>query len=296
MLSFNDSYFCGETRDGFYIEPMMKRAWAASLEVMHVVQQICEKHNICYYADWGTLLGAVRHQGFIPWDDDIDICMLRSDYQRFLEIAPSELKGEYHIANLYTYENFCDNFSRIVNSNRIAHTPERLKEFHGCPYIVGIDIFPLDELPMAPTEEQAQNQLIFILDSAARNCADNMEEVILLLPELEKLCGVTFDQYRNIADQLFRTIDNLCQLYNSTGSSLLSFVPHNALKGFHLQREWYDSCLYLPFENITLPVPSDYDKVLTEMYGDYMTPCQEKASHDYPFYKKQLEDMAKKGS
>ena len=62
MLSFNDSYFLGETRDNFYIEPMMKCVWAAQLEVMCVIQQICEKHNIPYFADWGTLLGAVRHK------------------------------------------------------------------------------------------------------------------------------------------------------------------------------------------------------------------------------------------
>lgn len=88
MLTFDDSYFLGETRDGFYIEPMMKCAWAAQLEVMCVIKQICEKYDIPYFAYYGTLLGTIRHKGFIPWDDDMDICMLRKDYQRFLEVAP----------------------------------------------------------------------------------------------------------------------------------------------------------------------------------------------------------------
>lgn len=91
MLTFDDSYFLGETRDGFYIEPMMKCAWAAQLEVMCVIKQICEKYDIPYFAYYGTLLGTIRHKGFIPWDDDMDICMLRKDYQRFLEVTLGSL-------------------------------------------------------------------------------------------------------------------------------------------------------------------------------------------------------------
>ena len=91
MLSFSDKYFDGEVRDGFFIESKMKRAWAAQLEVLDEIRRICQANNIRYFADWGTLLGAVRHQGFVPWDDDLDICMLRDDYNRFLEIAPGQL-------------------------------------------------------------------------------------------------------------------------------------------------------------------------------------------------------------
>lgn len=83
MLYFDKDFFLGETRNDFYIEPMIKCAWAAELEVLEVVRNICEKHNLKYFAADGTLLGAVRHRGFIPWDDDIDIMMPRDDYMRF---------------------------------------------------------------------------------------------------------------------------------------------------------------------------------------------------------------------
>ena len=114
MLTFDDSYFLGETRDGFYIEPMMKCAWAAQLEVMCVIKQICEKYDIPYFAYYGTLLGTIRHKGFIPWDDDMDICMLRKDYQRFLEVAPRELTGEYHINSPYTQDKYTETVSSFV--------------------------------------------------------------------------------------------------------------------------------------------------------------------------------------
>ena len=90
-MQFPYTYFEDEVREGFYISGIIKRAWAAQLEVLEIVDKICQKHNIRWFADCGTLLGAVRHGGYIPWDDDLDICMLRDDYIRFNEIAEQEL-------------------------------------------------------------------------------------------------------------------------------------------------------------------------------------------------------------
>ena len=80
MAEFQESYFQDEIREGFKIDGIMKRAWAAQIEVLEIIDHICRKYGLMYYADWGTLLGTVRHEGFIPWDDDIDIAMKRQDY------------------------------------------------------------------------------------------------------------------------------------------------------------------------------------------------------------------------
>ncbi|MDO5402264.1 MAG: LicD family protein, partial [Eubacteriales bacterium] len=72
-MEFPKSYFEDEVRDGFYVPAMMKRAWAAQLQVLEDVDKVCRDNDIQYFAEWGTLLGAVRHHGFIPWDDDMDI-------------------------------------------------------------------------------------------------------------------------------------------------------------------------------------------------------------------------------
>ena len=79
MLEFPREYFIDEVRDGFYVNGLMKRCWAAQLEALNDIAGVCEKYQIRWYADFGTLLGAVRHGGFVPWDDDIDICMFRED-------------------------------------------------------------------------------------------------------------------------------------------------------------------------------------------------------------------------
>lgn len=292
MLTFDDSYFLGETRDGFYIEPMMKCAWATQLEVMCVIKQICEKYDIPYFAYYGTLLGTIRHKGFIPWDDDMDICMLRKDYQRFLEVAPRELTGEYHINSPYTQDEYTYVFSRILNASSISYDPSRLSQFHRCPYIVGVDIFPLDALPTNPSEESLLNQLIYILISVVGRYDDNPEDIMAMLPELEQLCNIKLDTQRSIKNQLLRIADSLCQTYNTSDSSIISYIPEDSQKSIHLQRKWFDSYDYLPFENIFLPVPKNYDAILTALYSDYMTPIQHCAGHDYPFYKKQITAMA----
>lgn len=79
----------------------MKRAWAAQMEVFQIVADICDRNGIRYFADWGTLLGAVRHKGMIPWDDDIDISLMRDEYNQLIKILPEQLPHGFVIAGMY---------------------------------------------------------------------------------------------------------------------------------------------------------------------------------------------------
>ena len=93
-LMFPLEYYSDEIREGFFVSETMKRYWAAQLVVLSDIDTICKRHDINWYADSGTMLGAVRHKGYIPWDDDLDIGMFREDYKRFLTYARKELSKE----------------------------------------------------------------------------------------------------------------------------------------------------------------------------------------------------------
>ena len=93
-MNVQESFLLDEVRCGFLVPAAVKQAWAAELEVLMEIDRVCKLHDIEYFADWGTLLGAVRHGGFVPWDDDLDIIMFREDYNKFLTCAEKEMDSE----------------------------------------------------------------------------------------------------------------------------------------------------------------------------------------------------------
>ena len=152
-MYFDDKYFKTEEIDGFVVDSMMKRAWAAEMEIMQEIDRICKENDLQYYAAWGTLLGTIRHKGFIPWDDDIDIWMKRKDYNRFIEIIKKELDSTFCICHYSTLEQWDQYFLRITNGREINTNEEHLKRFHGFPFVAGVDVFPLDYISDDEEEE-----------------------------------------------------------------------------------------------------------------------------------------------
>ncbi len=317
-MRFDEKFFEGEERDGFYVEGEMKRVWAAEMEVLVEVDRICKKHNIRYFADSGTLLGAVRHNGFIPWDDDLDIAMLRSDFVKFVRVAQEELKGEEMCLDIYHNEAWSEPFGRVTNGEGgIRLTPEHLEKYHGCPYGVGVDIFVLDDLPLTEAEFDATAELYeWILsirqmfrsreehlksleegtdkEEAAQYWNEKLEDQLV---RLEAECNVTIDRKKNISNQLLKMMDGLFAMYNGEGNGEVMNFPF-AKKGIYhhcgRKKEWYRDSILLPFENITIPVPIDFYKVLEKSYGpNYLTPVKKWHFHNYPFYKEHKKELQK---
>ena len=100
-MIFPENFFQDEYRNGFLVPQMMKRAWAAKLELLQIIIDICNKYDLTYFAEYGTLLGAIRHKGFIPWDDDVDIALKRPDYNKLIRVLPSELPNGIALAGPY---------------------------------------------------------------------------------------------------------------------------------------------------------------------------------------------------
>lgn len=301
-MHFSDDFFKAETIDGFYIEEMMKRAWAAEMEVLEEVLRVCRKHDIPVFADYGTLLGTVRHQGFIPWDDDLDLCMKREDFMRFIEIAPQELTPAFMLKSIYNNSTHLNATARVINGYYMNFDKAFLEQFHGCPYAVGVDIFPLDYCLKDKEREEIQHKCIQLVMSAASSIpvdAPMDEKTIALLDSIEKLSGEQIIRTNPLQHELKVVVDKLSAWGNSSNSDAICHMIPYALAGdYRVSKNCYDESMEMPFFHMMVPVPSKYNEILTAEYGaDYMTPNHAWRAHDYPFYNKQknaLRDVLEK--
>lgn len=288
-MQFPHTYFEDEVREGFYITGAMKRAWAAQLEVLEEIDKVCRKHNIRWFADCGTLLGAVRHGGYIPWDDDMDICMLRPDYIKFNQVAKQDLPEEFVVLNLNnTEEPYLEYLTRVTNGHRLNFDSDYLEKYHDCPYATGIDIFVLDYIAEDEEEEKERKALATLIMAAGDEIEEdnsNVDGYRDVLNQIEELCLVEFDYTRCIKQQLFQAGEKIFSLYAGKGGSHVALMPYWVYFDNHLYpAEYFNTTVMVPFEITKLPAPAAYDGVLQIEYGDYMKIVKSGGIHDYPFF------------
>lgn len=301
-MQFPNKYFEDEVRDGFYIPAMVKKGWATELDVLAEVDRICRLHDIKYYAEWGTLLGAVRHGGFIPWDDDLDIGMHRSDYKRFCEIAPKEFADGFEIFTFRNHKDYHYFLARVVCKNRICFEDEHLRRYHGFPYIAGLDIFVHDNVS---DDDEAQNQCEKIAEyviTVADAIGDGRFNAAQEEDALKRINSVCRTTYRTQPDkekmriELYCLAEDLFASFEHENTKYMTQMMPQSLYGRHMRipKEYYDKVIRIPFENTTIPVPVGFDAMLKKRYGDYMKLVKDAGGHDYPFFetqKKQLDAL-----
>ncbi len=293
-MEFPKSYFDDEVRDGFYVPSMMKRAWAAQMEVLEDIEKVCRKHNIHYQADYGTLIGAIRHGGFIPWDDDMDISMLRKDYDIFNKVALDELPEGYGILNFdQSLDGSHDNYlTRLYNTRRIRVDRAFLNKFHGFPFVAGMDIFPLDFVP--PNEEEDKmliKQVGTISMVADMLGGEKKEGAEGYLKQIEEIYDIKLDKNKPIKRQLFQMVEKLCREYTGEGSEYLTNVASRTKWNYKEPVKYYKKTISLPFEVGHVDVPIAYDGAMIHKTFGYMQPLRSHDGHGYPYYKKMASEL-----
>ena len=293
-LSFDESFFEEEERLGFTITKKMKKAWAAELEVLNELDRICEKLGINYYAMCGTLLGAIRHNGYVPWDDDIDVCMLRGDYYRFLREAPDVIDKWYDITSVYNDPEKDLIKARIINGRHINFDKDFLEKFHNCPYLVGIDIFPIDNVPDDEKKfSELKESIQFLLKTEASIPEEGpySDEIMQVMKDIELTYGMPIDYNNRPRHEVKKILDIMSAIYMDEDTEYVGNMMELAadMDSFRYDRKGFVPYNRVPFENTTIPIMRCYKEVLQGIYGpEYMTPANNGSTHGYPFYKKQI--------
>lgn len=294
-LIFPEEFFKAEEREGFFISATMKSYWACCMEILNVINDVCMKYNLQYYADWGTLLGAARHEGFIPWDDDIDIAMLRPDYEKLLEVLPGELPEGYRVTCPYNNPKHKEFFAGVSNGTVIDLSKEHVANFYNCPFVATIDIFPIDYLPRNKKLAETVRSLFVVIWNATQKIKDGAKdrEIEEAVKNVEKYLNVKIKRDGGMQGYLWKLANDLVKAYGDDDADELVQWCSYVNRRLKYDKHFYDETVLLPFETICLPAPADYEDVLTAMYGDWRIPVKGVFTHDYPAFKDQLEVLRK---
>lgn len=231
-------------------------------EMLKEVDQVCRKNNITYMLFAGTMLGAVRHKGFIPWDDDLDILMMRNNYERFLQIAEKDL----NLKKYYLQKEFTAHWPMFFSKLRCNGTTciERYVPKDECTHMgVYIDIFPCDNL--------YENKIVRKLQFAASK--------IVIARSLGERGYLTNSKLKKIVILISRIMPtNILKTFAEYRKGTKSSMVHTFFGGASqyeknvYPRSWFSQITLCQFEDAQFPIPIGYDEILTQLYGAYMIP------------------------
>lgn len=268
----------------------LQRIKQIQINLVQTLDEYCKDNNLTYYLAYGTLLGAVRHKGYIPWDDDIDVMMPRQDYEELIKSFNEQHKGkDISIIHRKTEKNYYSPAAKLIDNCTV------LKEETSCDFNIGvyIDIFPLDNLGNSISEAKTFMKKGYRLSREYIIKIMRIKKERNIIKNLFLICGKTLLSFKSVYS-LADNIDKYSKKKQSGNMTKYVGVIAGMAKGEEtniFDNEWFAESTILEFENIELKAPKNYNAVLTCCYGNYMElPPEEQRiiHHSYNAWKKEI--------
>ncbi len=286
-INIPKEFYNEETRCGYFVSSDVKKMWAVELDLFSEFQRVCKKFNLTYYAIAGTLLGAVRHKGFIPWDDDMDFGMFWEDFERFCDIAPKEFSKPYFLQNYKSDLYAKPDQARLRRCDTTGCTHWEYNNVYDKSSNRGIfiDIIPLFNVPDTDDELGLYQKQVVELWKAVRG--------FIAVDGQKHGCDSYDVDYNDYVDVFRRynkdySIEKIrgmylekCAMFNDKFTKRVGITSLRANKPqWWWNSEWFAETVELPFENVTIQCPKYYNEKLTKMYGDWRVPLRGVAQHE----------------
>lgn len=269
-MQYDLEYIKPEEICGWEVTELTKKVWSVQLDLIKKLDEVCKKNNLKWYPMWGTLLGVVRHQGFIPWDDDVDIVMLREDYERLISLADTEFNYPYFLQTTLNDDDCFYMWASLRNSETTGNRETCLKKEQNNG--IGIDIMPLDGCNDNLMIYRISRFPVRIMSVLANTYVNefNQGKMAKVLRKILRFTGFNYKKAYEQAEK--RNMKFKVSDYNK-----VAFRAHAdpLYQKKRLYKDMWDkddfiNTVYMPFENIEIPVPIGYDHLLKQIYGDYM--------------------------
>ena len=256
-------------------------------DVLREFDEICHENNLRYFCCGGTAIGAVRHKGIIPWDDDIDVSMPRPDYDRLVEVCKKRDMGRYELVTPYNTEYYPLPFMKLCRKDTTLIEQEHI------PCLIGtyIDIFPLDgtsdDVNEAARLKRRYERLWHKLEAASSTCSFSEYLSLLTKPkEWGRFATMTaaFFCRNGVRRFLLNQLDRISRQHPyETANNVIVYGGSYGAKEVMPKTFCEGADIAMPFENITAMMPSGYDDYLTRIYGNYMQwpPKEKQVSHHF---------------
>jgi lipopolysaccharide cholinephosphotransferase len=255
------------------------------LETFKAFAEICKENNIKYFAASGTLLGAIRHKGFIPWDDDIDVFLLREDYEKLLSLKEHLRDSDYRVADFHD-DGYPYPFAKFYDSTK---TFWEYKQF---PFIIGpfIDLFPLDESDdHNPVHEKLNDDIhaafwVYRKSISHQTWSEIFKDIVSLNGFEGYIKMVKQIYYVPQRQRYYRRVEKFYKQICSVKGD--HYKPYWDVKHIQYPKEWFAKAITVPFEDTEIFVPNGYHEILTYLYKDYMTPppTHTRSGHHTAYY------------